>query len=463
MCSGTPLVSARQIREVAEKPLVSVDLYGNGSVSCVTPTGTFVSLPTNGNDWILPRDVTSHRNLRKVLSHAGTEDYLRAVEHVLATNMKNKKTTIQPDELNPLRVIRPHLLLGARRLQHVMKETLELFHHDRRHVIPDKSSSSSTSLAIEELTGTMADENKSGVSIQNGSIAVEGPNQTDDDRVTFQLDLLPGQKKPLSMLPDEAVSLILFQARRRVELYAAKNSNSVDKNNSDETGTECDTYPLVVTVPGWHQHDAVLEAHMEATMGSSSPSLLYHRSVATMVGVLAKCPDKMIKAYTKKVKALEQFAKEMNLKNNHTTTAATTIAMAAEDTIPWALLVNATQDGLEVMACHLSSLRNCPEAPFGSIQVLAQESVRWNSTTNNDNDTNDTDTSEDDEVANKIFDAVAPMVTNLLKEESLTADELVQRVCCRRHQRKDVHCVIEALIMAGKFRLLHNGKLQVVR
>ena len=67
------------------------------------------------------------------------------------------------------------------------------------------------------------------------------------------------------------------------------------------------------------------------------------------------------------------------------------------------------------------------------------------------------DSSEGDEAANKIFDALAPVVTDMLSEEDVSKEDLIQRVGGNQLQRSNTLCVVEVLPVAGKCQPTNNG------
>ena len=187
------------------------------------------------------------------------------------------------------------------------------------------------------------------------------PKGDDFDRIAFKMRL-HHKKKIVTMLPEEALSLIVAGARREVRKNTAEASD--ENGGGDDESTSMD-YPPAFAIPGWAALDTSIEALIDAAGGSGAscgPSL-HQRSIAAFIGAAAPSPimtgtqptpqSKLTKLLmdtckAKDDKAQQKAAREAALKRTGED------PVKPEDFIPLVLLVGATADGIEMTAVQPS-------------------------------------------------------------------------------------------------------------
>lgn len=388
------LLSQRAVRSVRQLPIVCVDLYGDDGGACFAPPATpgvaarpaYVSVGTVGTSVTLRRnDEAAHKAVRRLLSYAETGEglYQRTLDVALLD--ENDENAAAANDADTVTLRRPHLLLGARRLHRVREEFLA-----GRAFPADELSSSSAATgatsdaaaAIRPMDDAHALLSEHGVILQNGSLGEKEVGKEDEeddfDRVSFRLDLLPSKKKkPLTMLPEEAVSLLLAKARRMVSQDVVYKTQYKPDDVADDEDGDAEHYlefPVAVAVPAWHMGDAVVEAHLESTLTDRGHTSVYHRSVAALAGASLPhkgAPNKLLVLLQK---ALEKRRKQAERRTSDDDDADKAL-VDGEDGWPLVVVIGATREGVEAAACQLHGLRAAPASPIETIKVLTEAAV----------------------------------------------------------------------------------------
>jgi hypothetical protein len=197
------------------------------------------------------------------------------------------------------------------------------------------------------------------VAIVGGALDGSDPKGDDFDRVVYKVRLQEG-KKAMSLLPEEAVQLLLHQAQFHV---ASKNKTNLD----DE---EIVDYPCAVAIPAWASHDASIEALHDAT---SHTGVFFQRSVCALAGSLLQTPDGSSNPVLERLeKVREALGKDFRRRK-----AEDPGASFNDDVL--LVLLGMTHDGFEATAIQVShiqpALRTCL---FGNFKVLANVSYQDN-------------------------------------------------------------------------------------
>ena len=419
-------LNSKGVRGAARLPIVAVDLYGDDgdvayfppvededdgddematmmrhmdrmkqgsrvrSVECLGKGGD-----NGGVDLLLKRDDdAAQKAVRKYLTKG----------HGHGTVMDNAVCDVDEDSL--IVIPRPHLVMGCRRFAELSPATRERY----RSLIPDAASDGNDDAAtamIDKETITSASPLALTVIAMDGNASPKGD---DFDRIAFKMRL-HHKKKIVTMLPEEALSLIVAGARREVrDKYLQENSQSeltiakaIDENgDGDDESTYMD-YPPAFAIPGWAALDTSIEALIDAAGGSGAscgPSL-HQRSIAAFIGAAAPSPitagtqptpqSKLTKLLmdtckAKDDEAQQKAAREAALKRTGED------PVKPEDFIPLVLLVGATADGIEMTAVQPSKKQG-PDSelhcPFGNVSVLASVCHRTNDFTGRIEDTLD--------------------------------------------------------------------------
>jgi hypothetical protein len=191
---------------------------------------------------------------------------------------------------------KPHSLLGARRIAELHPSVRASYQLPPSTSTASRISSTSTALAIDSVTTT----DSAVPTLHDQALDGSQPKGDTYDRVCFHLPL-HANKKHLTMLPDEAVDLLLHQAKvasckdilqhlppkqqRRVGTAAAATS-SPHPLLQEERFT---SVPLAIAVPGYATHDAALESWMELISKDDiecATALLFPRSAAAIMASL---------------------------------------------------------------------------------------------------------------------------------------------------------------------------------
>jgi len=384
-------INPKLIRNSKHLPIVCMDLYGEGQIAYAAGEGMtkevleqFVTLGTVGEskaDLSIKRNEAAYKAIRKLLSKGekGGGYYDRALASSIST-----KSLKDGNEI--VTISRPHLLLGARRLAQLHSNILSEYPHSADDLKPVDRKESAASAAIQQFDEISSE---TGIAIKNQSLDGSAASGTDFDRVALQLDLLPKKKKPLTLLPDEAVGILLAKARHLVESdVKAKFPDALmfeDKegdNDDDEKEVEQYlNYPMALAVPGWHMSDASVEAHLEAILGAGSEGMVYHRTVAALAGallprgmpgsgknMLRECVSSKANQTKKELEQKQLASKKSGKIAQHDFNVV--------DMQPLVIAMGITTDGIEGMACQLSNFQTAQLANIGKIRALTEVSLQ---------------------------------------------------------------------------------------
>ena len=253
----------KMIKNLAAMPIVGIDLYGDtGEVAYYPPVtdneldqGNILvkglgKVSATGTSLVLKKDSdAAHKALRRLITKS--KGYEAVFNDTLSDD--NGKKSNGNDAVI---VESPHLLLGERQTKYLHNAT------DGKYTIGKESSH-----AIDE------DDSK-GMTIRNGNL--DGSTEAlgnDFDRVTIHLNM-HSAKKTLTILPEEAVGIVLAKAKSQV----AKAFPELKDEDDPEKYVE---FPTAIALPAWGCNHYAIEALMDACDGNA---VLYNRSVAALTG-----------------------------------------------------------------------------------------------------------------------------------------------------------------------------------
>ncbi|KAL3765629.1 hypothetical protein ACHAWU_002659 [Discostella pseudostelligera] len=430
------LLSAKSVRNVASLPIVAMDLYADtaaGSrVSYFPPMDEESNGAENGNDemaglmralakkkrGVLAKSLTgsvglnvtlkkndgdAYKSVKRYLNNG--EGYGNVLKDAMISNADEKKK--EGEEEDVVIIPRPHLLMGARRINELNPAAKSML----ASLLPDEDSNNNNNNnnatpAIDQdditksisLTTISLDGNSS----SSSSLSSQQPKGDDYDRVAYQMKL-HSKKKVMTILPEEAVGLLIAQMKKNV--MEEMNSTGDGKNSTTtpttttttEDGEEDDEeeymdYPPAFAIPGWAAMDSTLEGLMDAAggRGSSCGPSLHQRSVAACVGALLpppitatnaaaadgnNAPSKLTKLLmetmqTKDAEAQKEATRAAALSRNNPNAEPEEVVPF----VPLILLVGATAEGIEISAMQISKPQG-PDTelhcPFGNISVVS--------------------------------------------------------------------------------------------
>mmetsp|Transcript_2748 Transcript_2748/g.4162 ORF Transcript_2748/g.4162 Transcript_2748/m.4162 type:complete len:820 (+) Transcript_2748:73-2532(+) len=370
---------ARLARSTKHLPLVSVDLAGCGAVAYHPPDvvadRSVVSLDKPmGSDLILAfGEDKPYKALRKYLTKGSDLKSVfdnHPIVHSTATinnNVNSNATTVV--------VPRPLSLLGARRTQELHPSLLTYFHH----------TTETNANAID------INNNASEVTLHNQALDGSSPKGDTYDRVCFHLPLHP-EKKQLSLLPDEAVELLVQKAKFLSFTDMRNKTNNRSKTNlhnkkapHEPTATvdlEEETFtgaPVAISVPGYASSDAALESWMEILSkedAECASALLFPRS-ASVVAASLLSPN-FLKITMEEVQRLVKDAQRKHLD-----------VECGAHLDPLILTVGATVEGYEITFLQLSSpqlgtTNSAQDYPFGEYRYHHARCARFPSNVTDD-------------------------------------------------------------------------------
>ncbi len=356
----------KQIRNVANMPIVSVDLYGDkGDVSYYPSVENDREGDGGGygspDDWIKVKHVAAGSNL---VVKKGDEASYKALRRLL-TKSKGYETVFNlscyPASSKKkaggeeVAIPSPQLLLGARQIQQLHTQTVS------KYVVGNESSH-----IIEEDTNPPEQP----LTIQNGNLDGSTVEQNNDfDRVTFNLRLL-SSKKSLTILPEEAVGILVAKAKHAV--YKTIDNGSSD--NDDEV--DYLEYPPAFAIPAWACYDNTIDSLMDACQGTTP--VLYQRSVAALAGaflprIVTQDKQQKIKnaaIYDVIVKKMQAHAKKTQIAEQQKK------PLPNPSYCPMVIMAGVTKDGLELTAIEVKNpnpnfLHSDCHVPFGELRVVS--------------------------------------------------------------------------------------------
>jgi hypothetical protein len=273
-------ISLKQVRDLSHMPLVAIDLYAkephvamfppkpedpaeNVNPQIVGKMKSFVALePTEA----------AHKTLRKWLSKS--KGYADLQTDALAKS----------DNKNAIVIESPHQWLGVRRLADVPAFVKSKVEQD------------------ESTTPAIAEEVSQGVGVVMANSTLDGsvPQGDDFDRVVCKVRLTES-KKAVTILPEEAVQLLLNNAQSHV----ARKVKAEDEE-------EIVDYPCCLAVPAVYCNDKSVEALLDAAGGTG---VVFQRSVCALAGSLLPGvegqPNPVIAHLNKVLQAMhKEFVKE---------------------------------------------------------------------------------------------------------------------------------------------------------
>lgn len=358
----------KMVKNLAQMPIVSVDLYGdtgevaffppknegeesnieimasNGEVSVkalgkVHATGTSLALKKD--------DDAAHKALRRLITKS--KGYEAVFNDTLASNTKDEGVLV---------IESPHLLLGERQVKYLPSVS------KNKYTVGKESSH-----AIDE-------DDSQGITIRNGNLdGSSAAQQNNFDRVTLHLNMHSG-KKALTILPEEAVGIVLAKAKYEVSKhYPELKQDDDDKEKYME-------FPPAIALPAWACNHYAIESLMEACDGTA---VLYNRSVAALSGALVPSfvrdkknkkivlqPSNLCNTVMKCFKAHQEKIQEaQKLKK----------PLPNPSYMPLVVMAGMTEDGLELCAVQIKDLnesfgRTDCHVPFGAMKVVSTVSYQ---------------------------------------------------------------------------------------
>mmetsp|Transcript_32140 Transcript_32140/g.53103 ORF Transcript_32140/g.53103 Transcript_32140/m.53103 type:complete len:799 (-) Transcript_32140:40-2436(-) len=320
-------LSLRQVKNVSHLPIVAVDMYASDPM-----VASFPPKPKDPDQSLqatligkfqaqvsFQPNETAHKTLRKYLSKDKSYDDLRKA--ALAT----------PSTKDAVTIVKPHHWLGMRRLQDVPEYI---------------NASNPVTKESDDGSGAIAEEaSQDSVHVTNGTLdGVSAPAGDDFDRVVYKLRLA-SSKKAVTILPEEANSLILTVAQTSVARTTIIEDDPTD-------------FPLAIALPAWACHDTCLEAWMDSVQGA----VFVQRSVAALCGTMQpgsseKTPNKLLDRISTVTQALQKAHQKANDGTHF-------------EFEPLVVLVGITSDGLECTAVQVSDVQNqIPSCLFGNYKV----------------------------------------------------------------------------------------------
>ena len=219
-------VSLKQVKSVAHLPLVGIDLHASEPHLAYFPPKP--EDPTRGampvlvgkmkpNVYLKSADEVAHKTLRKYLAQSKSFSSLQTDS---ITKTSDKSAVV---------LTKPHCWLGLRRTADAPD-----FVQQQSNVAAGSSSSSSSHAIDEEVS-----QGAGAVLVNSTLDGASQPSGDDFDRVVYKVRLHES-KKAVTVLPEEAVQIMLHQAQVHV-------ANKAQRNDEDEIVD----YPVAVALPAW--------------------------------------------------------------------------------------------------------------------------------------------------------------------------------------------------------------------
>jgi hypothetical protein len=283
----------------------------------------------------------AHKALRRLITKS--KGYEAVFHDALSDDQKDE---------NALLIRSPHLHLGERQIKFLNPVTCKNY-----------------TLGKESSHDIDEEETSSGVTIRNGNL--DGSTKAldnDFDRVTLNLNM-HSSKKALTILPEEAVSIVLAQAKRLV-------SKSFPELQDEENPEKYVDFPTAIALPAWGCNHYAIEALMDACDGTA---VMYNRSVAALAGGLmpklvptkdgskALQQSKLCGAVMEKFQARQKKIQQAELRKEPVPNASH---------MPVVIMAGLTEDGVELAAIQIKNPnysfgRDNYLCPFGEFIVLS--------------------------------------------------------------------------------------------
>jgi hypothetical protein len=289
-------------------------------------------------------------------------------------------------------VPRPHLILGARRVDDIN----DAARTGLSSLLPHPNGGNGNDAAIDrDDVDDDVPVSVTTINMLDGNAS--GPRGNDSDRVAYRLRL-NSKKKAVTILPEEALALIVLGCKGAVHAgcYGRKDADGHEDGGGGEFDGFSD-YPTAFAVPGWAAMDSCIEALIDASnSGASSGTCgptLHQRSVAALVGALLpprsdvkrSAHGRVIvdpKAALPQPSSLHKTLSEVIAAKDTDSRAALARAGSdpeGEEFVPFApmvVLVGATREGIEVTAMCVSKPQSqWPNmelhCPYGNVTVIS--------------------------------------------------------------------------------------------
>ncbi|VEU39966.1 unnamed protein product [Pseudo-nitzschia multistriata] len=336
-------LSLRQAKDLAEMPIVAIDLYSNEPIVASFPP----KVKDGPDDELMPELVgrmnnkvamktseAAHKTFRKWLSKSkGYED----LQADVFTKLDDKSAVV---------VQSPELWMGLRRLEKGPDYLKKMVSCD---------DSNTPAFAEEASQGV-------GMTLANGTLDGSVPEGDDFDRVVCKVRLHES-KKALTVLPEEILQLLLNQAQYHVSRKA----------NAEEEMENIISYPCAIPVPAPYCNDQSVEAILDATNGTG---MIFQRSVCALAGALLPGTEQKPNMVMQEIDTILQERKKAyqleQIKNPDATFNDSTLL----------LLTGVTKDTTECTAIEMSSKGTGKYAcPYGNFKPLKrQRQLEWSHT-----------------------------------------------------------------------------------
>jgi len=328
-------ITLRQVKNVAHLPLVGIDLHATDPLVAYFPPktedpsvgGTPVLVGKMKSSLYFHATEASHKVLRKYLAQSKT----------FLTMQKESMSTAKDGKAVELSI--PHEYLGLRRLADAPAFLQPPRGNDdenkKSHAIDQDVSQSVGALLVNSTLDGSSD-----------------PTGDDFDRVVWRIRLTEA-KKAISVLPEEAVQMMLHQAQ-----YHVATARKADKENEDIVD-----YPCAIALPSWAFHDAGVESLMEALPGV----VVFPRSLCALAGGLLPPLDssnipRLLQRIMMVRKASHQEYKKLKVQDPG--------AQWEEDVT--LVLIGVTERGMEATAVQISSENSSNAcALFGQFKCIS--------------------------------------------------------------------------------------------
>jgi len=334
----------RYVRNTAELPLVAIDL-------CTSDphVAFFPAKPEDPSEPVPPRLVGK---TKATVCFNATEESHKTLRKYLGSSKSYfdlQKDSISKTAKGAVVVDRPHQLLGLRRLSDAPDFIVA-------KLDTDDGRSATPATAPEQEKKPPPSE--PGVVVVNGTLDGSSTPKNDDyDRVVYKVRVC-SSKKALTMLPEEAVQVLVHRAQQHVAV-------KVQQDPDDEDVLQ---YPVAVALPAWMSHDAAIEAVVDATGGNG---VFFQRSVCALAGALMLGPDGQPNALLERIQVVRQA-----LAKDYARARVEDPDAAFEDDV-LLLLFGLLEDGFECTAIQVSTVqKDLTTCLFGDYKVLSNVSCR---------------------------------------------------------------------------------------
>ena len=191
----------------------------------------------------------------------------------------------------------------------------------------------------------------------------------DFDRVTLSLKL-HSSKKSLTVLPEEAVGVLVAKAKHLVSEAIG------DEGKDGDDGNDYLEYPPAFALPAWACNDNTIDSLMDACQGTNA--VLYQRSVAALAGAFV--PHLVVHEKKQKLQNVPLYELIVEKFKEHQ--KKTQIAEQQKKPLPnpsyspMVIMAGITEDGLELTAIEVKNpnptfMKSDCHVPFGEYKVIS--------------------------------------------------------------------------------------------